>query len=516
MLSLVLALLAGAAPATRPSRPPAQRPPWPPTTRLAVPPSLSATQPTTRPSPADYQRVIQLTRRSIQLIQSRKYDEAEAVIEQALGILPHHAVNLYNMACLKALRGRSDEAMDYLERSALEGFTDFAHIQSDPDLVSLRELPRFRQFLARKDELQRRAADRVLAWLKRELGGGYIFEIDETHKLVFATNIDARTLASLKQRLVAQAQSLCEQLFEHAPDQYISVVIPSPDDFRQIVPRPGVGGFYNHENRLIIAKGLGQTITHEFTHALHDADRARTGQAHPVWLTEGLATLFESARFVEQTFVPQDSYRLGHVQAAAKGNRLIPLARLLSMDHAAFLQNAMLAYAQAGSIMHYLYERQLLRRFYETYKATYDKDRTGKLALETVCARPLAQVEQEWKAWVLARKPPAANTAPDSAVLGVRFSTSSSGCRIDSVVPGGPAEKAGLRVGDIIVAFGGQEVTDQMSILQMLAAQKPGDRVVMTVRRDGEDVDVPVILIRRDRLGSATVPATRPAQPVRP
>jgi len=477
-----------------------------------MPPGLSGSAPTTRLTAADYARVNELTRESIQHIQKKDYDRAEAAIEKALSILPHHAVNLYNMACLKALRGRSDEAMEYLERAALEGFTDFIHIEKDPDLISLRDLPRFRELLSRKDELQRRAAGRVLAWLKRELGGGYIFDLDEKHKLVFATNIDARTLASLKQRLVAQARSLCEQLFEHEPDQYISVVIPSPEDFRQIVRRPGVGGFYNHENRLIIAKGLGQTITHEFTHALHDADRARAGQVHPVWLTEGLATLFESARFVEETFVPQDNYRLGHVQTAARSNRLIPLAKLLTMDHAAFLQNAMLAYAQSGSILHYLYDSGLLRRFYDTYKAMYDKDRTGRLALEKTTGRPLEQIERDWKAWVLKRKVPTINTAPDSAVLGVRFGASTYGCMIEEVVPSGPAEKAGLKAGDIIVAFGGQEVTDQQSILQMLAAQKPGDRVIVTVRREGGDVDVPVVLGRRDRLAPATTrPATRPA-----
>ena len=40
--------------------------------------------------------------------------------------------------------------------------------------------------------------DRVIDWLKREFGEGYIYEVDAENKLIFATNIDRHTLDALR------------------------------------------------------------------------------------------------------------------------------------------------------------------------------------------------------------------------------------------------------------------------------------------------------------------------------
>jgi len=65
-------------------------------------------------------------------------EEAEKALGEALGIDPNNSTNPSNKACIKALRGRSDAAIDYLERAAVEGFTDFTHLERDTDLNSLR------------------------------------------------------------------------------------------------------------------------------------------------------------------------------------------------------------------------------------------------------------------------------------------------------------------------------------------------------------------------------------------
>lgn len=59
----------------------------------------------------------------------------------------------YNLACAHALAEHPEEALDELSRAIEGGFNDSAHILEDPDLASLRELPRFRELVdALRDE----------------------------------------------------------------------------------------------------------------------------------------------------------------------------------------------------------------------------------------------------------------------------------------------------------------------------------------------------------------------------
>ena len=49
----------------------------------------------------------------------------------------------YNVACLYALEGVTDKALEALEQALGAGFGDRAWIANDPDLASLRDNPRF-------------------------------------------------------------------------------------------------------------------------------------------------------------------------------------------------------------------------------------------------------------------------------------------------------------------------------------------------------------------------------------
>ena len=53
----------------------------------------------------------------------------------------------YNLACSLARAGRPDEAIDALSRAILLGYDDLAHMESDPDLESLRDHPDFRALI---------------------------------------------------------------------------------------------------------------------------------------------------------------------------------------------------------------------------------------------------------------------------------------------------------------------------------------------------------------------------------
>jgi S1-C subfamily serine protease len=61
-----------------------------------------------------------------------------------------------------------------------------------------------------------------------------------------------------------------------------------------------------------------------------------------------------------------------------------------------------------------------------------------------------------------------------------------SGLLIMAVEPGGPADKAGLMIGDVLVTLAGQAVTDHRMLLSLLGSDRVGQAVPVRVVRGGE------------------------------
>jgi putative serine protease PepD len=68
------------------------------------------------------------------------------------------------------------------------------------------------------------------------------------------------------------------------------------------------------------------------------------------------------------------------------------------------------------------------------------------------------------------------------------------GTRVDQVSPGGPADEAGLRDGDVIVSFGGRPVTDATRLIVDIRSMQPGDEVDLRVQRGGDTREFTVTL----------------------
>ena len=67
-----------------------------------------------------------------------------------------------------------------------------------------------------------------------------------------------------------------------------------------------------------------------------------------------------------------------------------------------------------------------------------------------------------------------------------------SGALITEVVAGGPADKAGIKPGDVLVSVAGKPVRDYPTTLEAIAALKPNTSAVLKVRRDSQDLDFAV------------------------
>jgi serine protease Do len=66
------------------------------------------------------------------------------------------------------------------------------------------------------------------------------------------------------------------------------------------------------------------------------------------------------------------------------------------------------------------------------------------------------------------------------------------GAYIVDIVKGGPAEKAGLKKGDVVIAYQGKEITDAGSLRNLVAITPIAEEARLTVWREGKKLELPV------------------------
>lgn len=81
-------------------------------------------------------------------VAQKRYGPAIASLERAIGIGGGTGIDYYNLACAYALTGVPDKALDNVERAIGAGFKRRSQYETDADLASLRELPRFKALVA--------------------------------------------------------------------------------------------------------------------------------------------------------------------------------------------------------------------------------------------------------------------------------------------------------------------------------------------------------------------------------
>jgi S1-C subfamily serine protease len=73
------------------------------------------------------------------------------------------------------------------------------------------------------------------------------------------------------------------------------------------------------------------------------------------------------------------------------------------------------------------------------------------------------------------------------------------GVRVAGVRPGSPADQAGVRAGDVIVRFANMTVKTLEDLSFVLRRHRPGDRVRVTLARDGAEREVEAVLTERSQ-----------------
>nr|HID13459.1 PDZ domain-containing protein [Anaerolineae bacterium] len=121
----------------------------------------------------------------------------------------------------------------------------------------------------------------------------------------------------------------------------------------------------------------------------------------------------------------------------------------------------------------------------------------GRLTLEGHFIFPPGELPMppEWlrppKGWP---SPPEWEWPQQRAYLGVRVRQLQEGAEVMEVVPESPAEEAGLREEDLILAVDDEEVSRETPLVDLIAAHEPGDTVVLTIEREGREREIEVEL----------------------
>ena len=70
----------------------------------------------------------------------------------------------------------------------------------------------------------------------------------------------------------------------------------------------------------------------------------------------------------------------------------------------------------------------------------------------------------------------------------------SGGALVNSVSPDSAAEKAGVKVGDVILAFNGNEVVGSSDLPPLVGLTPPGTKAQLSVFRNGKTMEMPIVV----------------------
>ena len=88
-------------------------------------------------------------------------------------------------------------------------------------------------------------------------------------------------------------------------------------------------------------------------------------------------------------------------------------------------------------------------------------------------------------------------------IIGVVLNTAftGDGAQVSEITPGGPAEKAGVREGDVITGFNGRQVADSTELVVVIRSYAPGEEIEITLTRNGQSSTVSLALGSSSKIG---------------
>ncbi len=162
-------------------------------------------------------------------------------------------------------------------------------------------------------------------------------------------------------------------------------------------------GYYKPSEKVIlmnISTG-GGTLVHELTHVYLRFNFPEI----PVWLNEGLGSLYERCTMSNYEITGLVNWRLPSLQNSIINKTYKSLKYLFNVTEDEFYgENSGYYYAQARYFCYYLQELGLLKKFYKRFRSNYKEDSTGLLFIEEIFNKKIELIDEDFTKWVMKLK----------------------------------------------------------------------------------------------------------------
>ncbi len=91
---------------------------------------------------------------------------------------------------------------------------------------------------------------------------------------------------------------------------------------------------------------------------------------------------------------------------------------------------------------------------------------------------------------------------PMNETFAARYNIENTGVIVANVIAGGPAEKAGIKVNDVIVSLNDSAIKDYEELQDFLKTRKVGETITVKIIRSGKAFSIPVILVEKPQNSS--------------
>lgn len=444
----------------------------------------------------------------LEAFEAGDFQRARQLADEIIAQDPGDWQTRYNLALILARMGHDDASAEALIDAIQFGFVDLHAMDRDPNLARVRHHQKYRRIVERWRVLLDAVGEARFAEIKARLGPEYREARDDSSRLRWLSVVDGLAFQEA-QREAARVQAWCQarNLFETPdearPDPWVTVILPTAEDFAELVPYAMVGGTYSRDDKRLVTRDFGPTLRHEFFHVLHWRDMDRSGQVHPIWVQEGMASLLEDVEFDGVgAYVPQPSWRTNIAKRLERSGSLRPLSVFLSMQRDRFVSHRPSAnYAHARAIMMFVESRGVLGDFYRALRAGYAQDPSGVVALETALGMTIDEADRDFRKWLRSLPEVAERAHPPDAGLGVAVAAGAGEAptvigRLTDLRRG-----SALRAGDVILSVQGRATATLDDLYRVLGDYEVGDEVSVTIQRSGARSEVRVVLRSREHAG---------------